>query len=644
MISKAAPNSIWLAVIAIFASKVAGQAAPAANSTTNSTASSTASSTTVDISNAAQRIYNPPEEKYSLFKLRQWTQKNEDKAWCMSAENAQNIGENILGIDEQECAITSANQQINYWEVVEKSHIYMIRFSDPKLCLTAVVATQKAGKQVVSSQTRIQRRSLIQEFHDDLFHGGRIPGVESKTSASTNISLRRRDNSDIAAHKHSLKRRINYAPNDTKQLAPIGPTIATPIAPVNNTSKNATANGSAVAVKAKGVPMLLSQCIGRDNQLFQMKLITRKDLPSNYYQIMSYQYKLCIASERKSLAAITLVPCADNDESQLWLLEDVKKTIKALDDTSTMVEYANSFQIKDYISMLGLGRNKILTDLTPDMKADVNAMLPGANEVFEMAYDLADYVRTYANNIKDYLASGTVMVSKLVNILLTPVDRPSAWEKIWNVISIIFSFLPLPPLLSIIKGGVQVVGDYIANTVAENRKNQKPSSADLAKWDLYALEQADIASDMAFNLFTEMFQKARIGQLREELANFKAGKYAINANAYYKDFQIKFSQQILLANTGRFWIAACASTNANYCKGNWGNSDLKNHEKIYNEVYTTNLPDTAVDFLENDLQERNNFYEGKNGWALDRHVFTCPSGTCRERLILRSGSNKFEVV
>jgi hypothetical protein len=146
-------------------------------------------------------------------------------------------------------------------------------------------------------------------------------------------------------------------------------------------------------------------------------------------------------------------------------------------------------------------------------------------------------------------------------------------------------------------------------------------------------------------MFDEVFQKARIGQLRDELANFKANKYTISADTYYKNFQIKFSQLIVSANPDQFWVSVCISPNTDYCKGSWGNSDLKNHENVFNDFYSSNLPNAATDFLESGLQERNNFYEGKNGWnVVTRRLYTCPQGSCRERLVLRSGSNNFELV
>ncbi|RKP24320.1 hypothetical protein SYNPS1DRAFT_29914 [Syncephalis pseudoplumigaleata] len=592
-LTNAATHGIWLMATLMLATSVAGQAA--------NTTSANKSNNLVDIRNVAQRVYNPPEDKYTLYKLRQWTQKNEDKAWCVSSKSAENIGETTLGLQEEECTLTSASQQINYWEVVENSHVYMLRFTQPQLCLSV-------------------RRGI------DNFHAPLVP------TASTTM-----------AH---LQRRAGTTPDANKSIGMVGVNATiTANAPTTATSKNASADGTAVQVTPNGYPVMLNPCTGSDNQLFQMKVFTHLGHASNYYQIMSYQYKACLASERKDKAQLTLVPCIENHPSQLWMFEEVKNTIKAMDSTSTMLDYANTFQIKDFIARLGLSRDRPVRGLTEDERVRIQQTLPDALEVFDMAFQLADMVHIYANSIGDYQRAAAVLVSDLVRIFLTPDNRPAAWEKMWGIASIILTFLPIPGLLGFIKGGAQMVGDYVANEARENRRNQGPTPTELEQWNTYALNQVDFTSNLLYRMFEEVFQKARIGQLREELANFKAGKYTISSESYYKNFQVKFSQTILSAKPGQFWVSVCASPNVQYCKGSWARSDLKDHNRVYNDVYSSNLSTDALDFLEKNMQEIGNFYEGKNGWnTIDRRLYTCPNGYCRERLILRSGSNKFEVV
>ncbi|KAI8051212.1 hypothetical protein BDF22DRAFT_94089 [Syncephalis plumigaleata] len=207
MITTIDTKSAWLAVVLLLATNVASQAAK--NSTT----------AVVDISNVAQRLYDPPEDKYSIFKLRQWTQKKEDKAMCAASKNADNLGETLLGLHEEECSISSANQKISYWEIVKDSHVYMIRFAEPRLCLSVTNPNQQAtmrpqvvqpnmqgqvpvsnaqaqiptsnaqgqipvsnaqgqipasDTQAPSQQMRLQRRSIGDDFHAPLVHGGHV--------------------------------------------------------------------------------------------------------------------------------------------------------------------------------------------------------------------------------------------------------------------------------------------------------------------------------------------------------------------------------------------------------------------------------------------------------------------------------------
>ncbi|KAI9593423.1 hypothetical protein BDF19DRAFT_448705 [Syncephalis fuscata] len=555
------------------------------------------------------RIYNPPSDGMRVYKLRQWTQQPQDKPWCVTGKQVINIGEAQRNLQEEECTLTADRQLINQWEVVPGSLAYMLRFSDSGLCMT--VEDGQYGMRVRRDAESAKHFVDASLFNAPLVHLGKVP---------THADIKRRAILSPVFEAIGVKGGKSVAkPNETDHMTPLTPDAPKPVVPVADPSKNANPDGSAIDMSKKRTPVILSQCVGNDNQIFKARIVTRPNARNNYYQLMSYKYKTCLASERKNLADIAIVPCTDNDESQLWLFEDIVQTIA----------------------------DAGVSDLTFDEKQAVNRVLPGSLEVFDMTFELARYVNTYARNILQYQQSGTVVVSKLVAIFLNPEQRPQAWEKLWELGKMFIGFIPLPGPFNIIKSVGVKLTDMILGQLAQHQKDKPATPQDLIQWDVYALKQAEYTVDALLNAFTEVFRQSSINDLRTLLQEFKANKYHIAADKFYHEYQVRFSQKLLTARAGDFWTSVCVSRgNDMPCNGRWSGKNYRMGDRTYENFYSTNINKDGISYLES-IGEKDNFYKANNGWNLDRYYYTCPGnngGVCVARMVLRQNKSSFDVI
>jgi hypothetical protein len=584
------------------------------------------------------RIFNPPSEGMSVFKLRQWTQKPQDKPWCITGNQVINVGETQQKLLEEECSLTSDRQLINKWEVNPGSLAYMIRFTDSDLCMTVEDGryTQHARRSINGPGHKLD----LSDFRAPLVHRGRV---------KTNINIQRRASFNSLFSSLGIKRGSSIAlPNQTDTMAPVTPGVPKPVAPVADPSKGASLNGTAVNVQGRAVPVILSQCVGNDNQIFKARIVARPGLPSNYYQLMSYKYKTCLASERKNLAEVVIVPCADNDESQLWLFEDINQTIKDIGSRNTAIQYANTLQIPDFEVRLGLSRNTSVSGLTYDEQDRIERLLPGSSKEFNMIFELARLVNTYVRNVLQYQQSGTVLVSKMVGIFLTPEQRPAAWEKVWDIGKMLIELIPVPARFKSIKSAGVELTDKILKQLSEYQKKKPPTPRDLIQWDVYALHQAEYTVDALFDAFTEVFRQSSIDDLRSLLQEFKAGKYIVSADDFYRQYQIRFSQKILSARAGDFWTSVCVSRGGNVgCDARWNGKSYRENDRTYQDYYSTNINKDGINYIDG-LGELDNFYKANNGWSLERYYYTCPNNNrgqvCVAKIVLRQNASNFEVI
>ncbi|RKP27776.1 hypothetical protein SYNPS1DRAFT_26583 [Syncephalis pseudoplumigaleata] len=598
------------------------------------------------------RLYNPSEDaNLTTYKLRQWTQNPKDKAWCMSiATSANSSSSNSnsgsqVGLHEEECSLMASHQNMQFWPLVAQSEYYKFRFRDTDQCLSAVANSNSqvmpmGGQQqqqpaaatsqniATPAHAMLKRRRLqvdLSSFHDVLAHGGH-PALEA-THASAHLKRRNVINSDMVAAAGVPQGANAGGPNTNVNIEG----VATGAPPV----QQAPAGGAAT--------LMLSNCIDSNAQVFQARIVEKPGgLKNKYYQIMSHTSMLCITggNGRKG-AGITLAPCRANDDAQLWLLEDIQQSIKDTDTTHTIIEYASTFQLANFEERLGLRRGHAINELTPEEVDKLDETMPGASDVIGMAFDLAEAIRAYVEDTAQYQRSGAPLVPKLVGIFLKPDDYPTAWDNVWGITKTVLSFVPLPGIADIVKFGPVSAIDQITQEVNDRRKNKPPLPSELNAWTEFALRQCDFTADSLYKSFLELFRQARIGQLRTLLDEFRAGKYNLSADDFYRRYQASFLKQLVATKgDGGFWVSVCENTN---CQGRLSVDKLNSHSRMYNSFYTSNMPEAAVDYLVS-LGEHDNFYAGRDGWVAERFYYTCQNGHCPVRLRMAPGSNKLERV
>ncbi|KAI9597524.1 hypothetical protein BDF19DRAFT_420916 [Syncephalis fuscata] len=359
-------------------------------------------------------------------------------------------------------------------------------------------------------------------------------------------------------------------------------------------------------------------CARDPSQLF--KLNSTKDSSSNTtsYQIMPYSIDACLTAQTELLTPLLVATCDPQYAGiQNWYMEDVQDTINGFISTMTIQQYADQFKIANITARLGLNRQSNVGKLITNEISRVNSTVPGALKPLTTVFDLARFVKLNVQNAWKNYKAGTPLVDHLVNMIFTADQLKGFMGHPIRILNSIVSALPLPPIVT--KGLKQKAADY--------SKQPEPTASDLLEWNMYALGYSDIIADDMYAAYIDMFNTATIEQLYGVLADFTAGKYDISAD-----------KRCLLD-------AVCASANEDMCKGNWGDKRFEKRSDLYNGSYMTNLPSAAINYLEDQLQERGNFYEGKNNWKLTRYLYTCPNGQCRAKLALRGGfdGTKFEL-
>ncbi|KAI9596262.1 hypothetical protein BDF19DRAFT_438633 [Syncephalis fuscata] len=498
-----------------------------------------------------RRIYNAPEDdSLPIFKLRQWTQDVKDKS-C---------------VQEEECNLTAPRQYLQFWKLTANSSRYKFRFRESNLCLTAAgnlrtaatgttaAATNQARKQQTKNQK--QRRALVGDllegvlkaptgFDAVLAHGGHpeLQKLEGVLKAPTGFDA-------VLAHGGHPERQISESRlvrrQSTSAAAPnkhyvIYNSTTTPL-------PSASATSGTIA---------LSSCVDSDTQVFQSRLVEKSGRKNKYYQIMS-----------SSLQFNHLVPCKENDDAQLWLLENNELTIKEIDTTHTILEYAAAFQLKGFEDKLGFRRDGIVDDLTVQEIEAIETASPGAIAVFEMALELAAAIKAYVQTIFAYQQSGTPIISKLINKFLTPDDYPSAWDKIWGIATMVLGYIQLPGAADVVKFALMDGVSHVTREINKDREAKPPPPTELIAWDKFALVQCDYTADMLYAGFREIFQKQQIGQLRTMLEEFRAGKYFIKNDEFYHQYQVNFLKQLVeIKGDGGFWVSVCLHSDTFRCTG-----------------------------------------------------------------------------
>jgi hypothetical protein len=605
-----------------------------------------------------KRIYNPPEDAdYPTYKLRQWTQNPKDKSWCMSASDPINNNDDQLGLCNEECNLTAVLQNLQFWPLVEKSKYYKFRFRDSSKCVSVVgdTANPPTAPNAMVAGRQLQRRNInvdLNAFHNVLAHGGHPEEEENKSS-----SLERRDffvNEVLGVHDAS-KGLAAGGPNTNVNIEGVA-TGAPSIIPPRPTSTKVAKNESvaeptaapptrSASVPASSVKLVLSSCIDSNTQVFQTKLVEKPGLKNKYYQIISHSTSMCIVGRGVKNAAISLAPCRDNDDSQLWLLEDTQSIIKDIDTTHSIMEYASTLQVADFEQRLGLMRGRPFRGLTPEEVDKLDTFMPGSSDVIGMAFDLAQEIRTYVENTAQYQRSGAPLVGDMVNIFLTPDDYPTAWDQVWGISKIVLMIIPVPPLIGTARFGATYTISRITDEVDERRKTKPPTPAELSAWTRFVLEQCDFTTDSLYKSFLELFRQARISQLRTLFDEFRAGKYYISGDDFYRRYQSSFLKQLVATKgNGGYWVSVCMGTNSARCQGSsWSIDKLKAHSRMYDTYYTSNLPEAAVDQLMK-IGEHDNFYYGKEGWQAERFYYTCRDSRCQVKLRMAPNTNKLERV
>ncbi|RKP10313.1 hypothetical protein THASP1DRAFT_21962 [Thamnocephalis sphaerospora] len=385
--------------------------------------------------------------------------------------------------------------------------------------------------------------------------------------------------------------------------------------------------------------MALSECTSSSAQLFVVRKMTRPGTDDAIYQLQSFATKMCLSGSGFNASAITLSPCRDNDDLQLWLFRDAKQAAADTYDQMTIYEYATAAQIPNIEKRLGMARDTPVGELTLEEARTLRSIHPAALDVMEMVFRLCDFARTYVDNVWKSHQSGAVLVPNLIKLFLTPDEYPPAWKGTWGVASAILLALPLPePFGILLKAGVRL-SDSLIKDAEERSRPSGPTPADELAWGRFALEQSDVAADALYAGFTEVFKQSRIGQLRVLLKDFDAGKYKLNATEFYRRYQTVFLQQLLVTGNDTFWVTVCAANNEKLCKGKWKGKQGTRLGPTYDTWYASNIPKAGSAYLRDVLGEEDNFYKGTNGWKLVRYLYTCPGKKCKARLILRGGAD-----
>ncbi|RKP27659.1 hypothetical protein SYNPS1DRAFT_26699 [Syncephalis pseudoplumigaleata] len=384
-------------------------------------------------------------------------------------------------------------------------------------------------------------------------------------------------------------------------------------------------------------PTLAAEPCKRDpSQLFRLKAApggTNDTITP--YQMIPYTLDACVTAQGQFFQPFILAACDPQYAGlQNWYFENVHDILKGLTTSMTLNEYAARFGMKNFTSRLGLGPQQGIEALTMAEVRSINSTLPGALKPFTMAIDLAKLVRINVQNTWKFHQAGTTLVSDLANIFFTPDQQKGFIGHPLRIMAAIVSAIPIPPVLT--KGLMEKAAAY--------SKQSSPPVTDLLQWDLYALGQSDATAAAMYAAYNDMFATASIDQLSTIRDEFNAGKYDFTAEQFYRNYRVNMIQSMLATLGETFWVGVCVAGNANLCKGNWSDDKLKSHGTTFNDYYISNVPDTALNYLDEKLQERNNFLEGKGNWVLTRYLFTCPNGQCRARLVLRGGHEgpKFE--
>jgi hypothetical protein len=565
-----------------------------------------------------QRVVNPPAEGMVQYKFRQWTQQTNDTSWCAAIEPSDSMDDQNRSLIEEKCEIASTRQYFHTWEVSQDSDVYMFRSVDGALCMTSHSrampgALARQRRSVDIDYTQLPVPTPDPKFCDKLVHGGHIK------------------------RKRRIPRQLFNQPTLTLTNE------ATPSA-VNNPNPlpviDTIPSPRPITFNAPAVPVTFAKCVGSNEQLFSARLVVLPEVKHAYYQIQSLANQLCLTGNQSDIA---LTPCNETDASQLWLFEDVHQIIDDVDDQMTIYDYAAAFQIHNFEHRLGLRRDAPDLSLTIQETLMLQHIHPAITHIFDMAFRLSRYIRVYVTNMWRYHQSGTTVVSNLVRLFLTPDKYKPVWEDAWIIGRAIINALPLPTIPKVVLRGAATIADFFIRR-AKNNEPTGPTPTDELAWDRYALSQSDVVADQLYDGFNELLHSITIHEMLQLLEAFERGEYQIDANEFYRLYQINIVQTILTAGKDEFWIGVCTHEDSTECRGRIWDSKLgKNMRRFYQDAYTSNVPDAGTAYIRDVLHEEDNFYKGKGNWKLTRYLYSCLGGFCSIQLVLRGGADSKDI-
>ncbi|KAI8053273.1 hypothetical protein BDF22DRAFT_683660 [Syncephalis plumigaleata] len=388
---------------------------------------------------------------------------------------------------------------------------------------------------------------------------------------------------------------------------------------------------------ASVVPTLATApCERNPNQLFRLKAAPGGGNGTTPYQMIPYTLDACVTAQGQFNQPFILSACDPQYAGvQNWYFQNVHNILSGLTTSMTINQYAERFNMKNFTNRLGMARQQALTPLSSAEVRMINQTLPGALKPFNTVIDLAKMIRINVQNTWKFHQAGANLIGPLANAFFTPDQQKGFIGHPIKIIASIVGALPIPQSLT--KGLMEKAAAY--------SKQRTPTATDILQWDLFALSQSDETADSMYTAYAELFNTASIDQLSSLLDEYKAGKYDFTAESFYRNYRVNIIQSMLAALGDTFWVGVCVGPNEKMCSGSWNDKNFK-PGSTFNTYYVSNVPDTALNYLEEKMQERNNFFEGKNNWVLTRYMYTCPNNSCRARLILRGGRDgpKFERV
>jgi hypothetical protein len=301
------------------------------------------------------------------------------------------------------------------------------------------------------------------------------------------------------------------------------------------------------------------------------------------------------------------------------------------------------------VSRLGLARGNAVRDVAPirfkkddvarselspfGQVSNTNAR-PVKVEVLlklQKGHVLAREVKNYFAELSTHYATAAPLLPTIVDMVLTKKNHDELFNGLVATLSLTAAvagmFSPVPHAVPLALNTAKVVTKLTWDTY--NLANKPPDARSKSTWAQWSVLAMDTLVDIQYAQLRKKLRTAKKKDVDELVKVILEGKskFRVDGKTFIDTFKMRAAQEILQRSSKRYYVYRCKPhrVHAMRCGG-------KGHKITTLEGdawFTSDIEEGAYSFLKG-LTSMNwdNFFLGKDGWALPQHNFSCLGSIC----------------